>query len=277
MTSGAVVWINGRLVDEAEASVPYNDHGLLVGDGVFETLKVVQGSAFAVTRHLARLRRSSSPLDLDVPDDSVLVAAMTAVIDAFGPAAGRIRITVTGGVGPLGSSRGDRPSTVIVAAAGGRPEEGPTDVITVPWPRNERSAVTGLKTISYAENVVALARAERQGASEAIFANTRGDVCEGTGSNIFIGLDGRLVTPPLSAGCLAGVTRELLIEATDVTEVDVAMSALSSADEAFLSSSTRDVQPIRSIDGRPLTPCPGPLTAAAAEAFTAAYGDVLDP
>jgi len=115
------------------------------------------------------------------------------------------------------------------------------------------------------------------GADEAIFGNLAGNLCEGTGTNVFVGVDGRLVTPPLSAGCLAGVTRELLLEVVDVAEEDLPLSALASADEAFLTSSTRDVQPIRAVDGRVLPSCPGPLTTGAADAFRALLARHPDP
>ena len=108
----------------------------------------------------------------------------------------------------------------------------------------------GVKTISYGENVVALAYARERGAGEAIFANLAGNLCEGTGTNVFLAVGGRLVTPPLSSGCLAGVTRDLLLELLDVVEDDLPLSALASADEAFLSSSTREVQPISAVDGQ---------------------------
>jgi branched-chain amino acid aminotransferase len=120
-------------------------------------------------------------------------------------------------------------------------------VAVVPWVRNERSAVAGLKTTSYAENVVALDKAHQHGSSEAIFANTAGQLCEGTGSNIFVVIDGALLTPPLASGCLAGITRELVLEWCDAREADLPLDALRRAEEAFLTSSTRDVQPIRQV------------------------------
>jgi branched-chain amino acid aminotransferase len=152
-------------------------------------------------------------------------------------------------------------------------------VVTVPWVRNERSPVAGAKTTSYAENVVALAEAHRQGAAEAILANTVGALCEGTGSNVFVASGGRLRTPSLATGCLAGVTRELLLEVIDVEEVEtLTLDDLRGADEAFLTSSTRDVQPIAEVDGRLLpAPLPGPLTRAAADAFAAVQAADLDP
>ena len=117
----------------------------------------------------------------------------------------RLRITYTGGISPLGSDRGDGAPTLVVAVAPMRDWPASSAVATVPWTRNERSATAGLKTTSYAENVVALAHAHANGAAEALLANTAGNLCEGTGSNVFLVLDGQVVTPPLSSGCLAGV------------------------------------------------------------------------
>jgi branched-chain amino acid aminotransferase len=269
------VWLDGALVAADEARVSVFDHGLTVGDGAFETCKVVRGEPFAAWRHLARLRRSADGLRLDVPvDDDVLRRAMAAVI-ASDPAIGRVRITVTGGPAPPGSGRGSGRPTVIVAGAVLDPWPDTAVVATVPWPRNERGATAGLKTTSYAENVVALERAHERGADEAVFANTRGHLCEGTGTNVFVVLEGRLVTPPLGAGCLPGVTRELLLELVDAHQTDVPIGDVVAADEAFLTSSTRDVQPIVRWDDVDLEV--GPVTRAAAETFAALVARDLDP
>ena len=275
-----MVWLDGQLVDAEQARVSPFDHGMTVGDGVFETLQVVRATPFAVRRHLGRLRRSAAGLGLTVPvDDRELRRAMQAVVEANEVERGRLRLTVTGGVGPLGSDRGGAPATVVVATADLPAWPASTAVVTCPWPRNERSAVAGLKSTSYAENVVALSYAHERGASEALFANTVGMLCEGTGTNVFVGLGGRLVTPPLSSGCLAGITRELLCELLGdrVEQADVPMAQLADADEAFLTSSTRDVQAIHSIDGRPLPTTPGPLTSTAAAAFADLLERDLDP
>jgi branched-chain amino acid aminotransferase len=274
----SAVWIDGRFVEGAEATVPVNDHGLLVGDAVFETAKVVDGVPFALRRHLARLRLSAAGLGLEVPhDDARLRAAVAALIEANGPGVGRLRITVTSGPGPLGSGRGPGPPSVIMVT-GPTGHWGPTTtVVTVAWPRNERSAVAGLKTTSYAENVLAVRAARQAGATEALVPNLRGDLCEGTGSNVFVGLDGRLLTPPLSSGCLAGITRELVLEVSDAVEEDLPMTVLDEADEVFITSSTRDVHPVTRIDERDLPGTPGPLTRSAADAFAALEAANPDP
>jgi branched-chain amino acid aminotransferase len=271
------IWLDGRLVPAADATISAVDHGVTVGDGIFETMKVVDGRAFALTRHLRRLRRSADAMRLTVPhDDDVLREAVDAVLDA-NPIAGRVRITLTGGPGPLGSGRGPAAATTIVAAAPLEPWPPSTSVVVAPWPRNERGALAGVKSTSYAENVIALEYARERGAGEAVFLNIAGHLCEGTGTNLFVGIDGVLVTPPLSSGCLAGITRELVIETVQVVERDLPGDALARADEAFLTSSTRDVQPISAVDGVALPACPGPLTEAAAEAFAGLEARTLDP
>jgi branched-chain amino acid aminotransferase len=272
------VWINGTLVPDDEARISIFDHGLVTGDGVFETIKVVSGVPFALSRHLARLARSATGLGLSTPDLDQIRAGAMAVIDASSkPELARMRITVTGGIAPLGSERGGSPLTAIVAMAEAKAPTPWVDVVTVPWPRNEHGALSGLKTTSYGENVRALAYANEHGGSEAIFANTTGNLCEGTGTNVFIVSEGRLITPPLSAGCLAGVTRALVIEWAGASEQDVPLSALADADEAFLTGTTRDVQPIRWVDGQALSAVAGPVTRKAAEVFAMRAAETPDP
>ena len=276
------VWHDGALLDPDDARVLVSDHGLTVGDGVFETLRTAPEPGggrwvpFAVTRHLRRLRRSLAGLGLvlDRSDDELAEAMHAVASHIEGP--GRVRLTVTGGPGPLGSARSGGPLTAIVAGSpiDGWPKTG--EAVTVPWVRNERSAVAGLKTTSYAENVVALARAAEQGASEALFANTAGQLCEGTGSNVFVVLGGRLSTPPLSSGCLAGITRELVCELVDVADDQLPLSVLAEADEVFLTSSTRDVQGQHRIDDRTLD-APGPVTLEVAQAFADLVAKDIDP
>ena len=263
------VWVNGRVCEETDARVSPFDHGLLTGDGVFETVRAYNAKPFALERHLTRLKASGDGLGLQVPDFEVLRGAVAEVIAANDLREARVRITVTGGRSPLGSVRGSDGPLVIVAAAPHADYEPDVSVAIAPWPKSERSAVAGLKTTSYAENVVALAWARERGAGEAIFTNLAGNLCEGTGTNLFAVIDGRLVTPPLSAGCLAGVTRALVVEELKVEERDLPADALGSASEAFLSSTTREVHPIRAVDSRELPECPGPETERAAAAIRA--------
>ncbi len=260
-------WINGQLLSDPTApAVPVTDHGLTVGDAVFEAIKVVDGQPFALQRHLDRLERSAAGLGLVGLDPDDVRRGVQAVLEAEHLGLGRLRITVTGGNAPLGSGRGTDPVTVIVVASPMEPAAETTAVVTVPWPRNERGALAGLKTTSYGENVVALARAQQAGASEAIFANLAGDLCEGTGSNVFYVVGGELRTPTLDSGCLAGVTRALVIDWFGAKEVDEPIEVAAGAEEIFLVSTTRDVQGVHRWDERTLE-APGPVTRAAAQAW----------
>ena len=280
MSERPITWVDGRLVGD-EPSLRAHDHGLTVGDGVFETCKVLDGRAFALTRHLRRLARSAAGLGLPEPDEDLLRAGVVAVLTAGDLAFGRLRITMTGGAGPLGSGRADAPPTYVVLASPMPRPAASAAVVVAPWTRNESSAVAGLKTTSYAENVVALAYALERGAGEALLANTRGELCEGTGSNVLLALNGELVTPPLSSGALAGITRELVLEwaaqdGTLILERSVSLAELATADEVALMSSTRDVQPVHAVDGRQVSAA-GPLLARAATLFGRNAGRDVDP
>jgi branched-chain amino acid aminotransferase len=262
----ARVWVDGRLLDDPdEGVITVRDHGFTVGDGVFEAIKVVDGRPFALTRHLRRLARSAKGLGIAPYDESAVRAAVAEVLEVVTMPLCRLRITHTAGPAPMGSGReAGAPGTLVVAAAPLTPRDGPAEVVTVPWPRNERGALAGLKTTSYAENVIALAHAAERGGDEAVFANLAGDLCEGTGSNVFYAVAGELRTPTLAAGCLAGITRELLLEWCDVVEIDEPIGVLAQADEIFLASTTRDVQWVSRCDDRRWHE-PGPLTRRAAE------------
>ena len=264
MSSTTRVWVNGDLVDPDGPSVSALDHAVTVGDGVFETAKIVDGRPFALTRHHRRLERSAAGLGLPPLDLAVVDKGVAAVLDGPTIDFGRLRYSVTGGPGPLGSDRGDTSLTYIVLAApqARPPQSGKLTV--VPWTRNERSAVAGLKTTSYAENVVALARAKQEGAVEAVFANTRGELCECTGSNVFVVVDGVVLTPPADSGLLPGITRGLTIEwgraaGVEIREEALPLDILQTADEVFITSTTKDVLPIHAVDER-LLPVEHPVT-----------------
>lgn len=260
-------WVNGELLaDPTMPAVPVTDHGLTVGDAVFEAVKVVNGQPFALQRHLDRLERSAAGLGLVGLDLDAVRRGVGAVLEGDAMPLGRLRITVTGGNAPLGSGRGTDPLTHVVVAAPMAPAAVTTSAMTVAWPRNERGPLAGLKTTSYAENVVALAAAAAAGATEAIFANLAGHLCEGTGTNVFYVVDGELRTPTLASGCLAGVTRDLVLEWFGGVEVDEPIEVAQGADEVFLVSTTRDVQGLHRWDEQTWA-APGPVTRAAAAAW----------
>ena len=266
----SLVYVNGALVAPKDASISVFDHGLVTGDGVFETILLHLGRPFALRQHLARLERSASGLGIETASPEVISSAIEAVVESCDFDNGRIRVTVTSGPGPLGSARGGGSPTLIVAA---EPfSSAPVaNVAVVPWTRNEFGALSGLKTTSYADNALALAYAHERRADEAIFINTSGMLCEGTGSNIFVVIEGELVTPPLSSGCLDGVTRSLVLERHGGHEQDIPRRAFvpGSVTEAFLTSTLRSVQPIATIDGQPLPLGRGPETEKAMAAYAA--------
>jgi branched-chain amino acid aminotransferase len=272
------IWVNDRLYERAEAKISVFDHGFTVGDGVFETTKTIDGAPFALTRHLARLSQSANGLLLSTPDDSRIRQAIAAVLEANPvEGIGRLRITWTGGVGPSGSGRDAEaePTLVITHMPATRWAES-AQIVTVEFPRNERSPLAGIKSTSYADNVLALALAQQRGADEAVFSNTRGELCEGTGSNIFIVMGQELLTPPLSSGCLPGITRALAIDWCGAREIAMPLSVLLAADEIILASSTRDLQTVHQVNSR-VMPAPTDRGTRAREEFIKNAGIRLDP
>ena len=270
-------WLNGRLLEDPHApAVGVLDHGLTVGDGVFEAVKVVEGVPFALTRHLDRLARSAAGLGLPAPDLDAVRRGVAAVLEPEHLALGRLRITLTAGIGPAASARVGGQPTLVVLADTLAPARPTAAVVTVPWPRNERGALAGLKTTSYAENVVALAHAAERGAAEALMPNLAGHLCEGTGSNVFYVVGGELRTPTLASGCLAGVSRALLLEWHGAREVDEPIEVLRSAEEILLVSTTRDGQAVDRCDDRPLT-APRPVTERCRQVWVGRAGEHVDP
>lgn len=270
------VWVDGRVQDAAEARVGATDHGLVAGGGVFESLKVTPAGAYAVTRHLARLSRSAAGLGLPAPDQDQVRAAIEAVIADRDYDLGIVRITWTGGPGPLGSGRPFGPPTLVVADAPARPLPERTAIVTLPWTRNQHGAMNGIKTTSYGENVRGLAYALDRDASEGIYLNTVGHVAEGTGANLFVVLGEEVVTPPLASGALGGITRELLCEWTPVSERDLTLAESQAADEVFLTSSLRDVQRVTRWDDVTL-PADGPVTTRIRGLFARRCREDVDP
>ena len=271
------VWAGGRLRDPGEPVVTALDPGLTTGSGLFETCGVVGGRAFALTRHLDRLAASSRVLGIPPVDPDEVRAAAAAVLAVEGAAAGRVRITVTPGAPEAGV-----PSLLVTA--GPAPVRGPAQVVRSVWVRNERSPLAGHKSTSYAADVLALAAATRAGGNEAVLASTRGDLCEGTGSNVLVERDGVLLTPDLASGCLPGVTRALVLEWAAEAGLPVHEATLPFAvlDEVAagtahlaLTGSLRGVAAVHALDGAPVAP--GPLTAEVARLFTERAGADPDP
>ena len=260
-------WVAGGLVPAEQAAVAVLDHGFTVGDGVFETLKTVDGRRrsasvpFAMDRHIARLSRSAAGMGMAMPDPDDVRDALLAVCAANPELAGggRLRITLTSGPGRW--ARSGAPGHPRSWSPRPRRRAGRRR----PRWRCRRGRATsaarwsGLKSTSYAENVLALAHAKSLGAGEALLGNLAGEVCEGTGSNVFVVADGRIITPPLTSGCLAGITRALVIEWCADAGIDDRAAprspwpTLADAEEIFITSSTRDVHPVDAVidDERP--------------------------
>jgi branched-chain amino acid aminotransferase len=277
LTEQLTVWLNGRLCDDPrQAAIAATDHGLLVGDGVFETLKVTEHGAFAVRRHLNRMSRSVAALGLAAPDHALIREGISAVLEGRDFPRAKLRITYTGGNGPLGSEAAYGPPTLIVALVPADPAVPLTSIVTAPWTRNEHGALAGVKSTSYAENVRTLGYATQRGAGEAIFLNTAGHICEGTGTNIFMIFDNTVITPPLSSGPLAGITRELIMEWTPVEERELSLEDAKRADEVFITSSMRDIQGVERWDDR-IFRSVRPITAALAATFAERSQADLDP
>lgn len=268
------VFLNGSLLPRETARLSPFDHGFTVGDGVFESIITYEGRPFALRRHFTRLQRSAAIMGLETPSWEIVEAAVAQVIKANAATHARLRLTLTRGEAPLGSEQGPHARPTLCVASAELPQRTPLAKIhLVPWTRNERSALQQVKSTSYAENVVALAAAHACGAQEAIFLNTQGHLCEGSGSNLFLVHQGRLHTPSVTSGCLDGITRGIVMDLAAslgiaVDESPLTVEALFAADEAFLTSTFREVQAISHVDDHPLPL--GPLTPRLQAAFRTA-------
>jgi len=263
------VWLDGAVVDEGAARVPVSDHGFLLGDGVFETLRVYRGEPFDLEEHLARLRGGAEVMGLRAPPAPDLARAAHEVMRANDLGDARMRITVTSGPGPAGLARGSGPPTVLVVAAPLAPWPPASTAVVSRLRRDEHSPLAGVKTTSLAESVTAFAEARAAGADEALLLNAAGRLCEATTANVFLVRDGTAATPPLESGCLGGITRGHVL-ALGAIEQPLSRADIAQADEAFLTSSTRELQPLVAVDGRPLgSGQAGPVTRRLAQAYSA--------
>ncbi len=274
------LWLNGKLVDEQDARISPFDRGLLLGDGVFETLRVYRGTPFAWRRLMERLQHSAEGMELQVPDINQLRKAADEVLKANELVEGRLRITITGGLGPPGLLHGPE-STAMVTATAFTPWPETIETVISPWPSNERRATVGIKTIAYAEGVRALQYAKAHGATEAIVCNTRGEVCEAAAANVFIVQDDVVKTPPLTSGCLNGVTRGLLLELCEANGIPHKESVISpaellKAEEVSLTASTRQVNSVARVDETHFK-APGPISSRLQQLFHELVSKTLDP
>ena len=259
------IYLNGELVQQETATVSTLDRGLLYGYGLFETMRSYGGRVFRLEQHYHRLRDGAARLAMDVPLTlRELSDAVEAVLDRSELSDARVRLMLTAG------AEGAAGSVILLAR---EVTEYPRKLyrrgmsaLVTSIRRNETSFLSGVKSLNYLDNVLAREDAHRQGADVAILLNTRGLVAEGSASNVFLVMDGRLVTPSLSSGCLAGITRQSVLELAtaaglEAVESEVEPSAFEDASEAFLTGSVMEVMPLTRLDDRPVgAGGPGPVT-----------------
>ncbi|TQM43366.1 aminotransferase class IV [Pseudonocardia cypriaca] len=244
--------VDGTIGPADEMRIPVTDDGLLRGDGVFEVARLYAGRPFAWDEHVERLKRSAANVRLEFDLDAAL-AEVDALLERVGAVDGALRLLITRGgrrvviVGPLPQ----RPPAITL----GTIQYAPTRVLDA------------VKSLSYAANMLASRVAREGGADEALLVTPHGRVLEAPTSAFFYVLDGRLHTPPLADHILDSITRRHVLELTGATARVLHCDQLVELEEAFLASTTREVQPVSAIDGRPLPATPGPRTAAAAEAL----------
>ncbi len=240
-----MLWLNGHLLPTHEARIHPTDRGLLLGDGVFETLR----GTTHFTRHLARLRNGAAILGIAIPwTDADIAAAATAVLAGRDAA---LRITLSRGPGPRGlvAPAGTTP-TLLLAASPLPPPPPPAHVIIARTTRrNEHSPLARIKSLNYLDSILARQEAATAGADDAILLNTAGQVCEATAANLFVRHATTWTTPPVADGALPGITRALLLEAGFATEATLTPARLLTADAAFLASSL-GLRGVASVDGR---------------------------
>ena len=246
--------VDGRISPTAEATVPLRDDGLYRGDGAFEVIRLYEGHPFALGDHLDRLERSAAAIELAV-DRASLEGEIEALLGEFGSADGQLRLLVT---------RGGRRIAIT------EPLPGRTETIRLATVTYSPSVIlTGVKSLSYAANMQATRLARGQGAEEAVLVTPEGIVLEAPTSTIFwVSPQGSLRTPTLESGVLDSITRARIVAALEVEEGSWPIADLRAAREAFLASTTREVQGVSAIDGTELPGAPGEWTNRAAEAFT---------
>jgi branched-chain amino acid aminotransferase len=273
--------INGKLVDQANATISVFDHGLLYGDGVFEGMRCYSGKVFRLAEHLKRLYQSALSIGLTIPTDAETIAAdVNKTLAANNMRDGYIRLVVTRGSGTLGldPNRCSNPQIIIIADhISLYPEqfylEG-MEIITAATMRNHPAALSPrIKSLNYLNNILAKMEGLRAGCVEALMLNHKGEVAECTGDNIFIVRDGILMTPPIDAGILEGITRNAVLdlaaaESIPSRECTLLRHDIFIADECFLTGSAAEVIPVTKLDDRVIgSGKPGPVTLRLRDAF----------
>jgi branched-chain amino acid aminotransferase len=253
--------------------------GLLSGWGIFSTLRVQDGVLFAWERHWARMQRDATRLRVPFPDDPrSLEQNLYRLIEKNDAANSTLRVVIVRNRGGMWEGPSDRPFDTIALTAPLNSWGESVKLALLPNARHAASEFAGTKYLSWSENLTRYERAHEQGFDEVVLLNERGEVAECTSANIFVVDGDRVWTPPLSSGCLPGVTRALLLEEIQVPGLSVAEKILlpddlESAEEVFITSSTRDLMPVASVEGLKISPGHRvrPQLQHAFSAYTAAY------
>ncbi len=275
------VHINGKLYDKQDARISVFDHGLLYGDGVFEGMRSYGGRVFRLDEHLARLWESARAIWLEIPiTREAMSAAVVDTLQANQIVDGYIRLLITRGAGTLGldPNRCDDAQVIIIAdhisLYPAETYEQGLEIVTASTIRNHAAALSPrIKSLNYLNNILAKIEGLQAGCVEALMLNTKGEVAECTGDNIFLVRDGVLLTPPLDAGILEGVTRDAVMGLARGDEIEVREMALTRhdvyiADECFLTGTAAEVVPVVKIDSRKIgNGSPGPITKRLMEQF----------
>ncbi|HEX7260353.1 MAG TPA: aminotransferase class IV [Luteolibacter sp.] len=256
------LWCNGQWLAPQDFPASPTDRGSILGLGLFETVLAIDGRLVFADRHLARLRKSCERLGWNPELPDLREAAEELLVrNALATGRARLRLAVTAGSGRIDELAPGGDSLVWMTAAWINGEV--TEAVSAnlaPWKRNEHSPLAGLKCASYAENLIALDHARQRGFQQTLFLNTAGHLCEAATANLFLVTDGTLLTPPLSSGCLPGITREVVIELAGglgipCEERDLMLETLQSADGAFLTSSVQGITGISRFEDRILGAC----------------------
>ncbi len=275
------VYINGKLLPQAEATVSVFDHGLLYGDGVFEGLRSYGGKVFRLEEHVRRLYESALAICLEIPlSPAEMCQAINETVASNKIVDGYIRALVTRGAGTLGldPNRCSNPQVIIIAdAIALYPDElyeRGLEIITASTIRNHPAALSPrIKSLNYLNNILAKIEGLQAGCIEALMLNHKGEIAECTGDNIFLVRDGVLMTPPMDAGILGGVTRDAVVEVAQLAGIEVLKVSLTRhdvfvADECFLTGTAAEVIPVVKLDDRKIgTGKPGPITVDLKERF----------
>lgn len=266
------LWLNGVLCAPEAARISPDDRGLLLGDGLFETIRLAGGRPLRLARHLARLRDGARLLAIPVPyDDAAIAAAIAALAAADQVMEAALRLTLTRGPAPRGLLPPAAPTPTLLITAGPLPSAGPVRmVVSTLTRRNEVSPLSRIKSLNYLDGVLARQEAARHGADDALLLNSRGAIAEATAATLFLRRGGRLLTPPVSDGALPGVVRAVLMERCGATECTLLPGDVYAADAAFLTNSL-GLRAVLALDGRPLADAAA-YVASLADALAAAGG-----